>query len=216
MKFSSKYETFEEWLKNFKGSSSYKQRIIKAHEKYPKASLSQLRGHARKKSKPVSKLKPLPVYKRSFFSLSKREQNTRIKALEVLNKVRKGCSLKEASKELHISYKTVIRHTNAFYKKNGKWIPNSYDRISRVMSIYENGKQVWIEINSSRTASKIGKYNSSVNQFLRTGNIDVLKPFKKPFKDANGQLHYFETDPDKLYDIESQKEEPEFFEIYKI
>ena len=84
------------------------------------------------------------------------------------------------------------------------------------MSIYENGKQSWIEVSDSRTASRIGKYNSAVNEFLRNDDIKVLKPFKKPFKDINGKLHHFETDPDKLYEIAEQQEEPEFWEIYKI
>ncbi|MEM3845430.1 MAG: hypothetical protein QXU98_06995 [Candidatus Parvarchaeota archaeon] len=84
------------------------------------------------------------------------------------------------------------------------------------MSIYENGKQEWIEIRDSRTASKIGKYNTSVKEFLDTGNSDALKPFMKPFNDVNGKMHSFETDPDKLYEIAEAQEEPEFYEIYKL
>jgi len=117
---------------------------------------------------------------------------------------------------VHILPETVIKYTSAFKKVNGKWKAKSMYRISRIMSIYENGKQAWIEVRDSRTALKIGKYNSAVNQFLRTGNKAVLKPFKKLFKDANGKLHHFETDPDKLYEIAGSQEKPEFYEIYKI
>jgi hypothetical protein len=201
MKFSPKYDTFEDWLNNFKGSESYKNRIIRLHSKYPNASLSQLRGHPKARERVVSNLKEKPVYKRSWSELTKRELNLREKSLEVLSKVRKGKSLYKASKELHIKPKTVIKYTNAFKKSKGKWIAKSHDRILRVMSIYENGKQEWIEVRDSRIASKIGKYNSAVNEFLRTGKEDLLKQFKKPFKDAKGNLHYFETYPDKLYEI---------------
>jgi len=216
MKFSPKYDIFEDWLNNFKGSKSYKDRIVRLHSKYPNASLSQLRGHPKAKERVVSQLKEKPVYKRSWSELTRRELILREKSLDVLRKVRNGQSLSKASKELHIKPETVIKHTNAFRKSKGKWIAKSQDRISRVMGIYENGRQKWIEIKDSRIASKIGKYNSAVNQFLRTGNEDFLKQFIKPFKDSKGNLHFFETDPDKLNEITRSLEEPEFYEIYKI
>jgi hypothetical protein len=186
------------------------------HSKYPDASLSQLRGHPKAREKVVSQIKPEPIYKRSWSSLTNRELNRRMKSLEVLSKVRNGQSLSRASRQLHTNPETVIKNTNAFIKVKGKWIAKFQDRISRVMSIYENGKQQWIEVRDSRIASRIGKYNSAVNEFLKTGNKDILKQFKKPFKDAKGKLHYFETDPDKLYEIAERQEEPEFYEIYKI
>ena len=86
-------------------------------------------------------------------------------------------------------------------KVKGKWTAKSKDRISRIMSVYENGKQTWIDVRDSRIASKIGKYNSAVNEFLTTAEVKVLKPFKRPFKDSQGKLHYFDIDPDKLYEI---------------
>jgi hypothetical protein len=216
MKFSPKYDIFEDWLNNFKGSESYKNRIIRLHSKYPNASLSQLRGHPKARERVVSQLKEKPVYKRSWSELTRRELILREKSLDVLRKVRSGQSLSKASKELHIKPETVLKHTNAFIKSKGKWIAKSQDRISRVMGIYENGQQKWIEIKDSRIASRIGKYNSAVNQFLRTGNEDILKQFIKPFKDSKGNLHFFETDTDKLYGIAESQEEPEFYEIYKI
>jgi len=216
MEFSPKYNIFEHWPNNFKGSKSYKNRIIRLHSKYPNASLSQLRGHPKAGERVVSQLKEKPVYKKSWSELTRRERILREKSLDVLRKVRNGQSLSRASKELHIRPETVIKITNAFRKSKGKWIARSQDRISRIMSIYENGQQKWIEIRDSRIASGIGKYNSAVNQFLRTGNEDVLKQFIKPFKDSKGNLHYFETDPDKLNEIAESLEEPEFYEIYKI
>ena len=216
VKFSPKYNSFECWLSNFKGSESYKNRITRLHSRYPNASLSQLRGHAPKGRKLVSDLKPKPIYKRSWLEITKRELRFREKSLDVLRKVRNGQSLTSASKELHIKPETVIKNTRAFKKVKRKWFAKSQDRLSRVMSIYENGKQSWIEVGDSRIASKIGKYNSAVNEFLRTGDIKVLKPFNKPFKDTTGKVHRFETNLDKLYEIAESQEEPEFWEIYKI
>ncbi len=216
MTFSPDYKTFEDWLLNFKGSESYKKRIIRLHSKYPKASLSQLRGHPKGKEKNISELKPKPIYKRSWSELTNIERTSREKSLEVLSKVRKGESLAKASKELHTSPKTVIKNTNVFKKVNNKWVAKKQDKISRLMDIYENGKQEWIEVKDSRTASIIGRYNSAVKEFLRTGNADILKQFRKPIKDSKGNIHYFETDPEKIIEIIETQEEPEFYEIYKI
>ena len=216
MTFSPEYKNFEEWLSNFKGTDSYKNRVIRLHSKYPKASLSQLRGHPKAKERIVSVIKPEQIYKRSWDAITKRELNLREKSLAVLRKVRNVESLSRVSRELHTSPETVIKNTGAFRKVKGKWIAKSQDHISRIMSIYENSKQSWIEVKDSRTASRIGKYNSAVKKFMETGNAEVLEPFKKPFKDANGKLHYFEVDPNKLYEIAEQQEEPEFWEIYKI
>jgi hypothetical protein len=216
-KFSPDYKTYEDWLKSQDVTTQYVKRVIKGHSRFPNATLSQLRGHASKGKKPVSQLKEIPIYKRSWSSLNRGELSTRERSLEVLSKVRRNdLSLTNASRELHTSPKTVVKNTNAFKKLKGKWIAKSQDRISRIMSIYENGKQERIEVRDSRIASKIGKYNNAVKQFLTTGNTEILKEFNKPIKDAKGNLHYFETDPDKLTEIMEAQEEPEFYEIYKI
>ncbi len=216
MIFSRKYKTYEDWFSGFKGSESYKNRIIREHSRFPDTSLTQLRGHASRGKRPVSELKEIPIYKRSWSSLNKRELSTRKRSLDALSKVKKGQSLTRSSKESQTSAKTVLKNTNAFKKIKGKWIAKSQDRISRTMSIYENGKQEWIEVRDSRTASRIGNYNNAVKQFLTTGNQDILKGFNNPIRDAQGQLHYLEPDPDKLTDIMEAQEEPEFFEIYKL
>jgi len=216
MTFSPRYSTFEDWLNHSKSSISYRNGIIKLHKIYPDATLSQLRGHPKSTERLLHPAKNEPIYKRSWSELNKRELLVRKRSLSVLSNVRRGQSLTRAARELHTTPETVIRNTDAFKKVKGKWVAKKQDTISRVMSIFENGKQQWVEIKSSRTASKIGKYNSAVNEFLRTGNEDVLKQFKKPFKDSKGNSHFFETDPDKLYEIAESQEEPEFYEIYKI
>ena len=215
-RFSPDYKTYNDWLKAHPESTPYNQRIIRTHERFPNASLSQLRGHASRGKRPVSQLKEIPIYKRPWSSLNRGELSTRERSLEVLSKVRRNdLSLTKASRELHTSPKTVVKNTNAFKKLKGKWIAKSQDRISRIISIYENGKQEWIEVRDSRTASNIGKYNNAVKQFLATGNAEILEEFNKPIKDAKGNLHYLETDPNKLTEIMEAQKEPEFYEIYK-
>ena len=215
-RFSPDYKIYDDWLKAHPESTPYNLRIVRAHERFPNASLSQLRGHASKGKRPISGLREIPIYQRSWSSLNKRELSTRERGLEVLSKVRRnGQSLTKASRESHTSASSVVKNTNAFKKLKGKWIAKSQDRISRIISIYENGEQEWIEVRDSRTASKIGKYNNAVKQFLTTGNTEILEEFNKPIKDAKGNLHYLEIDPNKLTEIMEAQEEPEFFEIYK-
>ena len=216
MIFSRRFKTYEDWFSGFNGSESYRTRIIREHSRFPNASLTQLRGHASRGKKPVSELKEIPIYKRSWTTLNKRELSTRKRSLKVLTNVKAGRSLTGASRESHISTRTVLRNTNAFKKLKGKWIAKQKDRISRTMSIYENGQQDWIEVRDSRTASRIGEYNNAVKEFLTTGNVDILKNFKKPLRDAQGKLHYLEIDPDKLTEIMEAQEDIEFFEIYKV
>ena len=214
--FSKDNATFEDWLKAHTETTPYNQRISRTHERFPKASLSQLRGHASRGRRPVSELKEIPIYKRSWSSLNKRELSRREKSLEVLTKVKRGQSLTRSSRESHTSAKTVLKNTNAFKKLKGKWFAKSQDRISRTMSIYEDRKQEWIEVRDSRSASRIGEYNKAVHQFLATGNEDVLKGFRKPIRDSQGKLHHFETNQSRLIEIAEAQEEPEFFEIYRI
>ena len=58
MPFSKDFPTFQDWLKAHPENTPYNRRIVSEHKKYPRATLSQLRGHPGKKRKPVSKLKP--------------------------------------------------------------------------------------------------------------------------------------------------------------
>lgn len=52
--FSVKHRTFEEWLAANPKSTTYRQRIVELHRKHPKATLSQLRGHARQNEQRLS------------------------------------------------------------------------------------------------------------------------------------------------------------------
>ncbi|MDE1870864.1 MAG: hypothetical protein KGI06_01335 [Candidatus Micrarchaeota archaeon] len=212
MKFSNRYSKFERWLSVSDKRTNYTQRITRLHSLYPKASLEQLRGHAQFKAKPV------PVYKRSWNSLTAKERLIRERALEVLTDARKtGKSVYKLSREHRIGHLAVRKATNAFRKVKGRWKPSKFDRISRIMAINENGKEVFIELNDSRQASIIGAYQSAIREYLNTGNPDALKAFKgKKVRDAKGKLHTLDTDPESIRAIAESRENPEFYDIYKI
>ena len=88
--------------------------------------------------------------------------------------------------------------------------------ISRKPIIKEDGLESPIVVKNSKDASIIGRYHNAVRDFLDTGNSSALKKFKKiRIKDADGNTHKLETNPNKIIEIEDRKEEPEAFEIYK-
>ncbi len=158
------------------------------------------------------------IHKRSWSSLTPQQKLLRKKSLQVLSEARKSRgSLSKISKKNGISSSTVIHNTNAFRKTRRRWTAKRSDKIPRVMKINENGKEISIQINDSRTAALIGRYHNSVKQFLNTGNKKVLRRFrKKKIKDIDGNAHSFETNPESLIEINQRIEEPEFYEVYTI
>jgi hypothetical protein len=211
MKFSKRFKVFEDWLSGQKGRTVYIKRITRLHSLYPKASLNQLRGHAR-----IS-IEPKLLFKRSWKVLSPKEQLARERALEVLSEARRSSrSLSRLSREHNISTKAVLKATHGFEKVNGRWKANKTDRISRIMAINEDGKEIYIEVTNSRYASIIGKYQSAVKEYLNTGNPKVLADFEgMKVKDSSGKWHTLETDPDAIKEINARREEPEFYDIYQ-
>jgi hypothetical protein len=213
--FSKTYASYQDWTSNAP-PTAYKRQIQRFHALHPDASLGQLRRHPGRGQRAIGGIQKRPVHRREWAFLTPREKEFRIKSLKVIAQIRReGQSLTSACREGRISPQTVRRYTNAVKNIDGRWKPTAYDRIGRVMLINENGRGVWVTVKDSRYASMIGRYHSAVRQFLETGDESFLKPFKgKRIKDANGNWHTLETDPEKLYDIAEQREEEEFFTIY--
>ncbi len=218
MRFSKRYRSFEDWKSTQDRHTDYIKRIARLHSLYPRASLDQLRGHAKLKARALRQAVPVPLHKRLWSMLSSKEQSARERSLEILSLARRnGTPLSQLSEEHQISIGTVLRNTNAFKKINGRWVPKKSDRISRVLLINENGNEVFIEINNPGQATLIGKYHSAVKEYLNTGNTDVLADFDgKRIKGSSGKWHTFETNPSVIREINARREEPEFYDIYRV
>lgn len=151
-------------------------------------------------------------------NLTSKQKSRRKLSLEVLRLMRRGASFSSATKESgfspYLSKKNLGRYLR---KKSGRYIPTLTDSIQRSMEFYDKKEgRIFIVVKNSKDASLIGEYFSSVRQAIRTGDDSYLKRFKrKSIIDANGKKHKFETDLDKIYDIEEGIEEPEFREIYE-
>lgn len=209
--FARGFPTYASWAAGRK-STPYNLRISRAHVKYPKATLAQLRGHTPKGKTPLRTLKPrgLPS------GLTPREKGVKAKALRVISQMRNtGDSLAQASRDNRISPNTVRRYTNAVKKEDGRWVAKKYDRIPRKMAIDSDGDSYYITVTDSRHASLIARYHSAKGKFFETGDESYLKQFEgKQVRDQYGNWHTLETDPDTLYELNEQKETEEFFSIY--
>ncbi|MGI0012626.1 MAG: helix-turn-helix transcriptional regulator [Nitrososphaera sp.] len=151
-------------------------------------------------------------------TLTFRQKETRLRGLEALGLMRKGKSLTVAANETGISPSTFKRHIGKpLEKRRGRWKAKSHDRISRVMTIFSNGRRYNIETRSSTAASIIGRYNSAVGHFTQTGHTTNLNKMKGTVvRDASGQKYILETRPKKVIAILERLEEPDIPTIYAI
>ncbi len=208
MRFSKMFKTFHSWLKNKKTNfTSYVKSIRRKHTLNPSATLSELR------TTPLSKLL---LSTKEWKSLTAIEITERLRSLEVLRLMRKGESLFIALEKVGVNKSMILRHLGtAIFNKSGKWKITSFDTIERQMHIYEGGVIKSITVTNSRDASLIGEYFAAVKKTISTNNVSNLKKFQNiTIIDADGKKHQLETDLLKLYEIEDQKEDTEFFEVY--
>lgn len=156
------------------------------------------------------------LYRKSWNALTPKQKSTRTKALKVITQSKRTKKLPRViAKENGISFSTVINHTNAFKKVDGKWVPKRFDKVSRSIVISENGKLRSVQVSDSRHASTIGRYHNAVKFYLDTSDSTKLKKFsKKKIRDSDGKLHSFETRLKKVVAIFETIEEMEFFEVY--
>jgi transposase-like protein len=196
-RFSREFATFQDWSKSQGSSSPYSRRIARTHARYPSATLAQLRRHPKRGQPPLGKVARAPPSRVSLAYLSPREQLARRSALEVVSESRRGKgSLSKLARARGIAPKTVRRASGAFRKRGGRWVPTGSDRVERWLKSYENRSRVEVLVRDSRTASLLSRYSTAVGHYLETGDPSGLAAFEgKAYRDANGTVHSFETDP---------------------
>lgn len=154
----------------------------------------------------------------AWSKLSSIQKSQRKLALEVLRLMRKGLSFSSATKETGISSYLSKKNLGRYLrKKSSRYLPTLTDSIQRSMEFYDKKEgRIFVVVKKSKDASMIGEYFANVRKSIRTGNSSYLKKFRdKSITDVNGEKHFFETDLEKIYDLEEEIEEPEFREIYE-
>ena len=138
-------------------------------------------------------------------------------SLEVLQLMRKQkITFTKASKTVSISPKTVKRYLGSvIQKRSNRIIAKQNDNLSRKIRMYQNGKEIWIQVRGNKRAAQIARYHGAVGRMLNQSQANAMKNFEnKSIKDTKGNRHKFETNSKKLRNIAERREEPEFFSIY--
>jgi hypothetical protein len=121
---------------------------------------------------------------------------------QVITKMRSHkISLQQASLELGVDPRTVVRHCAAALRKsaNGRFAAKSSDRLLRVLVIPSHVGTREIAVRGSRPASQLAKYWAGVQKYLQTGNTSGVKGFRgTKIVDANGHQISLITDLRKL------------------
>lgn len=207
--FSKEYRTYGKWLNAQSRDSRYAKRIIRFHERFPNLNLKELRD---------ARLKDQDLSTRSWNSLSPQEKRDRQLSFQILREIRSGNHFSSVTKKLGVKKDFAVKHLGKYlYKSGGKWKVTASDKIEAEMLFYAKGEgQRTVITASSKDRSLIGEYIGLVGKAAKKNDPSVLDKFKdKTIVDAEGKVHYFETDLDRLYEIMEAQEEPEFLEIYK-
>lgn len=158
----------------------------------------------------------VPRWKRNLDSLPPRQIIAYENSLEVIRQMRRGKTITSATKNVGTTIPTVKKYaSSALQKKSNRITVKKNDNLLRKMRMYENGKEVWVQVKGIRQAKLIGQYHSSIEKRMEQGQEDALDAFKGiTVTDVKGQKHILETDITKLTAIREKIEEPEHFTIY--
>lgn len=166
----------------------------KSHRQHRSPNRSSRKIRIKRKSVAPRTLKQYNARSRKF----QEEWN---RAVQVTSQMRsQGLSLSQASKQVGISPRKVLRLVGSAVTKSGKRYKIKHsDRLLRVLLIpSENGLRE-IVVNDSQQASLIGKYWSAVEKYLARGDASALERLpRKTVKDADGKRVRLLLDLDAL------------------
>ncbi|MHB8546477.1 MAG: hypothetical protein ACYDAJ_06895 [Nitrosotalea sp.] len=164
----------------------------------------------------MKKRKVREPWKRDLDLLTSRLLSKYDDALEVLRLLRRGMDFDKARKQVGITKPTARKYIGSAIKiKGNKIVPKATDNLLRKMRIYENGREVWIQVRGLKNASIIGQYHSAVGRLVDRNERNALEVFKKiTILDDKGRKHRLDTNRKNIFDIFDRREAPESFEIY--
>jgi hypothetical protein len=164
-------------------------------------SRSQARGHARAGERP----KP-----------ARRVVNRNSKEELAIKVMKGGLTLRDAARGFGLSEQHLRRYVkeNVNATRRGRlWIID--DQRPRRFPVYSEGELKTLMLKPYE-ASEAGSFMNAAGRFLWTGNRQLLEAYDgRGVADVSGRFHRFETDANRLYELDS-KGELNFPEFYRI
>lgn len=155
---------------------------------------------------------PKKVTKKVLGTFKASQEGAYRRSLDALSHMRKGDSLKVASRKAGTTPNTVIKYSGSTLERRpgGRWSAKSTDRLPLLpRQVLTTEGMKFIAPRNRLQSSLIGKHHNAVRHFRDTGDESQLKKFKGK-KVAGFTL---ETDPDKI-ERAAHKGELDFEDIY--
>ena len=129
----------------------------------------------------------------------------------------RGSSLTAAARSSHVSPER-LRGFLVFYqlgeRKGRRWLTDD-NRVRRLL-VLTGGRFRVLAVAGYDQARLVGEHHNAAGVFVRTNDIDLLKPFEgKSVRATDGKRYPLETDPNALHRIAAM-DTPPFHEIYEI
>lgn len=176
----------------------YRQRIARAAARG--LSRSQARGHARAGE---AALRPRPIATDDRLEAA-------VRALRQTGKLGETAKLAGVSPERLRRY--IGEHELA-ERRGRQWVVT--DNRPRDMTVISKGEIRQRVLSGFEAASANGQHLAAVHQFLSSGQIEFLEPFRgRSVIDAKGRRHPFETDPNTLHRLAAAGSEV-FHNVYR-
>jgi hypothetical protein len=107
-----------------------------------------------------------------------------------------GLSLTRAAKQVHTTPETVRKYVGQALVQTagGRYAATPSDRLTRRVWFFTGSGKVEVTVRGSKPASRVARYMAAVDQYLRTGDTDVLDEFRGQTIRARNVTYPFLTD----------------------
>jgi len=125
-------------------------------------------------------------------------EEVRDQALHALSLMRAdGFSLARASKEMGMTPRMVMRYVGVALTKapNRRYRAKPFDRLRRSLFFLTPDEKISIVVHSSKTASRISRYWTALNRYLKTGDLGGIDEFRGKSIEAGSNRYEFLRDP---------------------